>query len=287
MEWKDILAPVMKSQEMQETKAFLAEERKIKNIYPDSKDTFQAFNLCPYESVRVVLLGQDPYHTPGTADGLAFSTRQQKRPPSLDVIFKEIYTDLNIEYYRGISYQDYFPNNNLIKWAQNGFLLLNTTLTVEEGKANSHKGKWNKLVEAVFKALMLRKETIIFLLWGTNAKSYKELILEPHIYFEASHPASELYNQERKDFTGCRHFSLLRDILPTIKGQKAIQGNLDHEFVKNDLQNVIEEGYPRESAKLKAYINNGSILNCYINREVYKQEMRKFESIISTGNFNF
>ena len=140
MTWKEVLAPAMEHPKIIELKKYLKNEReKGIHIYPEGKDIFRAFNLTPFDQVRVVILGQDPYHKAGQADGLSFSTRSEQTPASLRVIFKEIFKDFNVQYFHEESFDSFFPTNNLENWANRGFLLLNTVLTVEENKPGSHK----------------------------------------------------------------------------------------------------------------------------------------------------
>lgn len=284
MNWKEILAPVLASPKMQEVKRYLNEERKTKNIYPDSKEVFRAFDLCPYDKTKVVIIGQDPYHTPGTADGLAFSTRQDKTPPSLGIIFKEIYKDLNIQYMKNITFEEFFPTNNLEKWAQGGFLLINSCLTVEEGKPGSHKDLgWDMVLKAAIEALLKKDHQVIFLLWGVEAKKYKDMINAPHFYLEAAHPAAELHNPGKGGFLGCRHFSIVRDLSPMLSHENAFRSlNLDSCFDKDFAKKIINENYPIEAQKMCEYIDKELIIHIPVNKEAYWNEISKFENLIST-----
>ena len=290
MNWKEVLAPALQSQKMQEIKKFLQEERNTKNIYPDGKSVFRAFELCPYEQTRVVILGQDPYHTPGTADGLAFSTQQKEIPPSLLVIFKEIYKDLNIQYYHNTSFEDFFPNGNLEGWAKRGFLLLNTVLTVEEGKAGSHKDLgWDIVIKAVFDGLNKKDHQVIFLLWGKEAQKYKSLIglNTKHVSFSAAHPAAELYADNKGGFTGCRHFSIVRDILPEIEGRNVFPtAGLDVCFDKDKAKAIVREHYPIDAEQICKYIDEELFIQLPVNKDIYWREVRKFEVAISTNQIN-
>ena len=286
MTWKEILAPVLQSMKMQEMKKFLKEEREKKNIYPEGKDVFKAFDMCSFENTKVVIIGQDPYHTPGTAHGLAFSTLQEERPSSLEVIFKEIYRDLNIQYYHNITFEEYFPTNNLEKWTRIGFLLLNTALTVEEGKPGSHKGiGWELIIEKAMQALNKHKEQCIFLLWGNEAKSYERFI-DPnskHLVFKAAHPAAELYKDSKGGFYGCRHFSVIRDIIPQIEGKDLFPRlGLDACFDKEMAKEIVRKHYPLEAEKICRYIDKEMIINVPVNKETYWKEVRIFEDAIST-----
>ena len=286
MNWKQIISPVLNSDDMQTFKTWLKNERETKQIYPDAKDTFRAFDLCPYESTRVVIFGQDPYHSAGTADGLAFSTRQDVIPPSLKVIFREIYRDLNIQYFHNVTLEEFFPTGNLQKWAEMGFLLLNTILTVEKGVAGSHKEKgWENLTEAVIKALNDHPNRLVFLLWGNHAKMLKEKINNRHMIFEAAHPAAELYKEGKTEagFYWNRHFSIVRDILPTMEN-KDINPHvlLDDAFDKEKAIAIIKEHYPLDAEKLTKYVNEEMIIHAPVNKERYYAKLKKFELSLST-----
>jgi uracil-DNA glycosylase len=283
--WKSILAPVLESAKITELKAFLKKERETKKIYPEGKDIFRAFDLCPYENTKVVIIGQGPYHTPGTADGIAFSTKQDKRPPSLEVIFKEIYKDLNIQYFQDITFEEFFPSNNLEKWTQMGFLLLNSALTVEEGKPDSHLDiGWQNVIKTAIEGLNAKEHQVIILLWGKEAKQFEQYVdpKSKNVVFTASHPAAELY-KEGAGFYGCRHFSLIRDILPQINGINIFPTvNLDCCFDKEKAKELIKSFYPMESEKICQYIDKELIIHVPFNKDKYWEEVRKFEKNIST-----
>ncbi len=172
-------------------------------IYPKGQDIFNAFNLTPFDHVKVVILGQDPYHGPGQAHGLSFSVPEGKTfPPSLINIFKELKDDLGFEY----------PiSGNLERWAKQGVFLLNAILTVRAGQAASHsKIGWNIFTDQVIKKISENKKGIVFLLWGNFAKSKKDLIdLSKHHVLEAAHPSP----LARGAFFGCKHFSKTNNIL--------------------------------------------------------------------------
>jgi len=282
--WNTILAPILQSEKMQEIKAFIKQERTTKKIYPEGKDVWRAFDLCPLENTKVVILGQDPYHTPGTADGLAFSSRQSDIPKSLQVIFREIYKDLNIQYSYNITLEEFFPTPNLEKWARNGFLLLNTALTVEEGKPGSHADiGWDIVVKAVIEALNQKGRTI-FLLWGNEAKKFAPLIdiNKKNTFFEAAHPAAELY-KEGSGFLGCRHFSIVRDCLPILEGRNLFPTlGLDACFDKEKAKEIVKIHYPAEADRLCQYIDKELIIEIPINKDTYWEETRKFEKLLST-----
>jgi len=159
------------------------EEREGKIIYPPKADRFDAFNHCPPHRIKVVIVGQDPYHTPGFADGMAFSVPVDKGfPPSLNNIWKEIKTDLDISR----------PNHgNLTKWASQGVLLLNTCLSVEKGKPGSHRDKgWEQFTDRVISWLNVNKKGIVFMLWGLDAQKKESFISkERHMVLKSTHPS--------------------------------------------------------------------------------------------------
>jgi len=285
MIWKEILAPAMEHPKMIELKKFLKNEReKGKNIYPPAKDIFRAFNLTPFDRVRVVILGQDPYHQNGVADGLCFSSRGRKTPASLRVIFKEIFKDLNIQYFHEQNYEEFFPTNSLENWTKQGFLLINTILTVEEGKPGSHKDLgWEVLIQSVLDGLNKREEPAIFLLWGRYAQSYRERISKQHIVLPAPHPAAELQGNHTETFSGCGHFSAVRDIIPTLTGQNLFEvANLDYCFDKEKAKRIIKDNYPQIADDVCKYIDNDLIINIPVNKAEYWNYIRNFEQSLST-----
>jgi uracil-DNA glycosylase len=202
--WKKVLAEEFDSSYFISLKEFLIEEKKKYTVYPPGKLIFNAFEHTPYDKIRVVILGQDPYHGRGQAHGLCFSVPQGiAPPPSLVNIFKEIKSDLGFE----------IPTHgNLEKWADQGVLLLNATLTVRANQAGSHQGKgWEKFTDTVIKKISEQKTGIIFLLWGKFAQAKESLIdIRKHYILKAAHPSPlSVYN----GFTGCKHFSKTNEIL--------------------------------------------------------------------------
>jgi uracil-DNA glycosylase len=185
-------------------KEFLREEVNTQTVYPPGKLIFSAFNLTPLTAVRVVIIGQDPYHGPGQAQGLAFSVPDGIRiPPSLQNIYKELHEDLGIP----------VPTSgNLEKWARQGVMLLNATLTVRAGQAGSHQGRgWEQFTDQVIRTISELRAGIVFLLWGRFAQEKAVLIdTSKHYILKAAHPSPFSAN---KGFFGCRHFSKTNKIL--------------------------------------------------------------------------
>ncbi len=202
--WKELLMDEFRSSYFSSLKEFLVEEKKTFKIYPPGKEIFSAFNYTPFENVKVVILGQDPYHGKGQAHGLCFSVAKGvKPPPSLVNIFKELNSDI------GTSIPDH---GSLIKWAEQGVLLLNATLTVRGSQAGSHQGKgWENFTNAVIKKISENKTSVVFLLWGRYAQEKESLIdLNNHFVLKAAHPSPfSAYN----GFFGCKHFSKTNNIL--------------------------------------------------------------------------
>lgn len=195
---------------------FLDNEYKNYEIYPKIENIFNSLNLVKYENVKVVILGQDPYHEPGQAHGLAFSVESGLLPPSLQNIYKELNNDLSIPISK---------SGNLTPWAKQGVLLLNTVLTVRRGQANSHKDKgWENLTTKIIELLNKREKPIVFILWGGQAKKMAEKITNKnHLVLTSAHPSPlSAYN----GFFGCKHFSKTNEFL--IKNnQTPINWNLE------------------------------------------------------------
>jgi len=183
---------------------FIKKEYSEQVIYPPSDEIFSALMHTPIDKIKVVLLGQDPYHEPGQAHGMSFSVKPGvKTPPSLQNMYKELKDELGL----------YIPNNGyLMKWAHQGVLLLNTVLTVRRGEANSHKGRgWEQFTDAVISAVNTQDRPVVYFLWGSNARSKKNLITNPgHLVLEAPHPSPlSAYN----GFFGCGHFKRANEFL--------------------------------------------------------------------------
>ncbi len=180
--WDEILKDEFNQEYFKKLCSFVEGEYKSKTIFPKQNEIFNAFRYTPYENVKVVILGQDPYHGVGQAQGLSFSVRNEVgRPPSLQNIFKELESDLNIKVSN---------HNSLIPWAKEGVLLLNAVLT-EKDKAASHKDQgWEIFTDAVIKKLNEKQSPIVFILWGSYARSKKEYITNPkHYIIESPHPS--------------------------------------------------------------------------------------------------
>jgi uracil-DNA glycosylase len=204
-DWKNALLPEFSSPYMGELREFLRQEAALgKRIYPRGPDIFSALNLTPLGQVKVVILGQDPYHGPNQAHGLSFSVRDGVRlPPSLLNIFKELSSDLDVPVPR---------TGDLTPWARQGVLLLNTVLTVEEGKAASHRNRgWEKFTDRVIHLLSERGEPVVFILWGSFAQSKIPMIrVPPHAVIKSVHPSPlSAFN----GFFGSKPFSRTNSIL--------------------------------------------------------------------------
>ena len=203
-DWDKLLAQEFKKEYYLKLREYLKAEYSTRRIYPSMYDIFNALKLTSYSATKVVILGQDPYHGPGQAHGLCFSVKRGvEPPPSLKNIFKE----LNAEY--GMPTPDC---GELTGWAQQGVLLLNTTLTVREGAPQSHKGQgWEILTDKIIEILNEKQDPIVFILWGANARSKKSLITSTrHLILESAHPSPlSAYN----GFFGCNHFVKANDFL--------------------------------------------------------------------------
>ena len=196
--WRKILCNEFNKNYMKELEEYLINEKKNHIIYPKNIEIFNCFNLTPLENVKIVILGQDPYHGEGQAHGLSFSVPNgMNPPPSLLNIYKEIKNDLEITNY---------GKGNLTAWANQGVLLLNATLTVRANQAGSHQKKgWEKFTDKVISAISENKKGIIFLLWGRFAKNKQNLIdTNKHHILKSSHPSPL---SARRGFFGCKHFS--------------------------------------------------------------------------------
>ncbi len=203
--WKQRLLNQFQQPYMQSLRSFLQQQKEQgKIIYPRGNDYFNAFNLTPFDQVKVVILGQDPYHGPNQAHGLCFSVQHGVAiPPSLVNIYKEINRDLKLP----------IPNHGcLTHWAEQGVLLLNAVLTVEQGKAAAHQGKgWEQFTDAVIRELNDHREGIVFMLWGSYAQKKGQIIdRKKHCVLVAPHPSPL---SAHRGFLGCGHFSQANDYL--------------------------------------------------------------------------
>lgn len=202
--WKRELADQFASPYFEELKNFLVAEKQQYPVYPPGSLIFNAFNLTPFDKVKVVIIGQDPYHEPGQAHGLCFSVQPgTKFPPSLMNIFQELQNDLGLP----------MPQNgNLEKWAQQGVLLLNATLTVRAHQAGSHQRRgWEIFTDAAISRLSMQRSGIVFLLWGSYAQAKIQLIdTSKHFILTAPHPSPL---SAYRGFFGCKHFSKTNEIL--------------------------------------------------------------------------
>ena len=203
--WYEKLKNEFESEQYKKLETWLNNEYNNKIIYPEPQNVFNALNLVKYDNVKVVIIGQDPYHNPNQAHGLSFSVEKDiSIPPSLQNIYKELHDDVGC----------YIPNNgNLTKWAKQGVLLLNSVLTVEKNKPNSHKGKgWELITSKIVELLNQREKPVIFLLWGSNAKAIgKNIDTRKHYVLTAVHPSPMSANQG--GWFGCKHFSKTNEIL--------------------------------------------------------------------------
>ena len=202
--WNEILAEEMEKDYYQDLQAFVQKRRDEVRVFPEEKNVFNALELTPFKSVKVVILGQDPYHGFGQAHGLSFSVQKgTPLPPSLKNIYKELQDDIG---------GDFPTEGDLTHWAKQGVLLLNTVLTVEEGNANSHKGMgWETLTNRLIESLNELKHPVIFILWGKPAQDKEKLITNPnHVILKAPHPSPL---SAYRGFFGSKPFSRVNDIL--------------------------------------------------------------------------
>ncbi len=210
--WKEILKEEFEKDYFVNLTSFVRQEYKDKTIYPKASNIFNAFNLCPFDKIKVVILGQDPYHEPNQAHGLCFSVLDPTpAPPSLKNIFKEINLDLGITP---------LESGDLTRWASQGVLLLNATLTVEAHKAGSHQGKgWEEFTDRVIFNLANRKSGLVFLLWGSYAQKKGEFIDQTkHLVLKSVHPSPL---SAHRGFFGNHHFSQTNSYL-TQQGKQPI-----------------------------------------------------------------
>ncbi len=208
--WQEVLQTEFDKPYFENLVGFVKQEYASNTIFPPAGQIFNAFNTCPFNNVKVVILGQDPYHGPGQAHGLCFSVNDGiPFPPSLQNIFKEISSDLEIPTPK---------SGNLTRWAEQGVLLLNATLTVRSGQAGSHQGKgWEEFTDSVIKIISEKLENVVFILWGSYAIKKKVLInTSKHCVLTAPHPSPL---SSYRGFFGCKHFSRTNNYLTSIGKQ--------------------------------------------------------------------
>ena len=205
--WQEVLQPEFDKPYFESLVGFVKQEYASRTIFPPAGQIFSAFNTCPFSDVKVVILGQDPYHGPGQAHGLCFSVNDGiPFPPSLQNIFKEISSDLGLQ----------IPSSgNLTRWAEQGVLLLNATLTVRASQAGSHQGKgWEEFTDSVIKIISEKAENVVFILWGSYAIKKKALIdASKHCILTAPHPSPL---SSYRGFFGCKHFSKTNEYLQSV-----------------------------------------------------------------------
>ncbi len=221
-DWKKILLPILTSEEGLKTAKIIAHERSKMKIFPLSDDVFNAFKYCPYDKLKVVIIGNEPYagemNGKPQAHGLAFSYKKSNEldthiPYSLENILKEVENDI----YDGLQLPP--PLTDLTRWAEQGVLLINSTWTIQKGEVRSHFKLWDNITKEFLKKLSNTNSGIIYVLWGNDAKSYKEYInTKSNFILEASHPAVERHGKN-KGFFGCKHFSQINKILKENNGE--------------------------------------------------------------------
>ncbi len=204
-DWLPAVEAEFKKDYYKELYRFVKHEYDTTTVFPPSKDIFNALHLTPLSKVKVVILGQDPYHNVNQAHGLSFSVlpSQKEIPPSLQNIYKELASDLGCK----------IPNNGYLKkWADQGVLMLNTVLTVRAHQANSHKGKgWEQFTDAILRAVNEKEEPVVYLLWGSPAQKKSEMLTNPkHLILKAPHPSPL---SAYRGFFGCKHFSKTNEFL--------------------------------------------------------------------------
>ena len=222
-DWAGLLNDEFNKEYYQTLRSFLTNEYKTKTIYPDKYDIFNALHFTPYADVKVVILGQDPYHGPGQAHGLSFSVNPGiKIPPSLLNIYKELNSDLGC----------YIPNNGYLKkWADQGVLLLNTSLTVRAGEANSHKSiGWEIFTDRIISLVNEKEDPVVFLLWGNNAIKKKNLITnKKHLILTSAHPSPL---SASRGFFGSKPFSKINNFLISVN-KKPIDWQIENILKKS------------------------------------------------------
>lgn len=210
--WQARVGAELEKPYFQKLREFVDDERRRATVYPPEDEVFTALRLTPYEKVKVMILGQDPYHGPGQAHGLAFSVRPGvPRPPSLANIFKELKAEMDCP----------VPaHGSLVSWAEQGVLLLNAVLTVRQGEPNSHKGKgWETFTDAVIRSLAQREDPVVFVLWGGYAAKKESLIGPPHYVHKSAHPSPL---SAKRGFFGSKPFTTINRELERV-GKKPVE----------------------------------------------------------------
>jgi uracil-DNA glycosylase len=217
-DWLEVLKEEFRKPYYSRLFQFVQQEYNTAQVFPPAEDIFNAFHLTPLHEVKVVIIGQDPYHNTGQAHGLAFSVKPEVEiPPSLANIYQELHTDLGC----------YIPNNGyLVKWAKQGVLMLNTVLTVRAHTAYSHRGRgWEAFTDAAIAALDHQDRPIVFLLWGKPAQMKKSMLHNPnHLVLEAPHPSPL---SAYRGFFGCKHFSRANEFLES-HGETGIDWQIEN-----------------------------------------------------------
>lgn len=218
-DWQEALSAEFKKEYYRNLYQFVKKEYESQVIYPPSEDIFTALHLTPLSEVKVVILGQDPYHNENQAHGLSFSVlpSQKEIPPSLVNIYKELHDDLGC----------YIPDNGYLKkWADQGVLMLNTVLTVRAHQANSHKGRgWEQFTDAILARVNEKEEPVVYLLWGNPAQSKIPMLTNPkHLILKAPHPSPL---SAYRGFFGCKHFSTANEYLVS-NGLKPIDWQIEN-----------------------------------------------------------
>ena len=222
-DWYPLLMPILQTKTFQNIAAHIRERRGAGvTILPDTSKTFKAFRLCPLKNVKVIILGQDPYHD-GSATGLAFANRADKRKvsPSLKHIITAVEIDDGKKH--GVNVKGLLDvDTTLESWARQGVLLLNTALTVEKGKAGSHTELWKDFTRMFIEMVSRNKPNLVFVLWGKKAQEYEKFIRGKHTILKAAHPAAESYSGGTAGFYTCGHFNSINQIIsPCIEWNKS------------------------------------------------------------------
>ena len=244
MTWIELINEFVASPEGNIVKSKVADSRAKGKVYPEAKDLFNAYISTPIETVKIVILGLDPYNSENHAHGLSFSSLQGNTPESLKIIFKELRRDI-YPHLNDAQWKRFFPNNNLTPWAKKGVLLINRYLTVDEGKPKSHKDfGWDIFTKKVFDLLNKSEKPVVFMLWGNDAKECAEWITNPiHLKLEGAHPAADAYNPNNPKFYGCGHF---REAIEFIKAKRPDESKGITLDIKNCFKNDMYETFLKE-----------------------------------------